>query len=257
MNDFQNGPFSFEAGAKVMLNGTPCRRWSMSYDRDVLAERLLPERATRPEIVERFGSARAAFVARFQHPVAAHEDPLAHGTLARLVRSTDVTGVAGQVLDEFLALTPIEGLRVGLMDDRYATWLHIPEFDGILPMAADEFLRLKTAHEAIRNALTQAPVIKVPVPPLAWVQALLPESVLAEDADAWRAPTAWEIRHVVGEGSFTGVTGAQAAAMVGVSAQNFRKYLAAEGAKNQQRISYAMWHLLLHKLGIQYIGSAS
>jgi len=257
MNDFQNGPFSFEAGAKVMLNGTPSRRWSMSYDRDVLAERLLPERVTRPEIIECFGSDRAAFVARFQHPVAAHEDPLARGYTARLVRSTDVTGVAGQVLDEFLALTPIEGLRRGMIDDRYATWLHIPEFDGILPMAADEFLRLKTAHEAIRDVLTRGPVIETPAPPLAWVQELLPESALTEDADAWRAPTAWDIRHVVGEGSFTHVTGAQAAAMVGVSAQNFRKYLAAEGAKNQQRISYAMWHLLLHQLGVKAIGSAS
>lgn len=74
---------------------------------------------------------------------------------------------------------------------------------------------------------------------------------MAQDAGEWRAPTSWELRHVVGEGSFTGVTGAQAAALVGVTPQNFRKYTARDGASTRQGMSYAMWHLLLHKLGVQ------
>ena len=77
--------------------------------------------------------------------------------------------------------------------------------------------------------------------------------MLARELADWRAPTSWELRHVVGEGSFTGWTGAQAAAMVGVTPQNFRKYTARDGASTRQGMSFAMWHLLLHKLGVQRV----
>jgi len=259
--DFQSGPFSFDAGQGVIMNGTHSRYWTMSYGHEMLAECLLPERATRPEITDAFNAFYAAFTAQFKSAPAARENPLAHGYKALLVRSTDNTGEHGEILDEFLVLAPLDGLVPHvLMSDRYETWLYVPDVpdcDGLIPMGADEFARLKTAHEAIKKALLREPIVEVPAPPLAWVQELLPDSVLTEDADEWRAPTAWEIRHVVGEGSFTGVTGAQAAAIIGVSAQNFRKYLAGDNAKHRQSISYAMWHLLLHKLGVKAIGSAS
>jgi len=107
------------------------------------------------------------------------------------------------------------------------------------------------AHSVIMCSRPAAP----PELPLAWVQALLPGDVLTEDKAHWRAPTAWEIRHVVGEGSFSGITVAKAAELVGVLPPGFRKYLAADGTKNRQSISYyAAWHLLLHKLGVKRIG---
>lgn len=84
-----------------------------------------------------------------------------------------------------------------------------------------------------------------------WIASLLPDDVLTPAADAWRAPTSWEIRHVVGENSFTGISGARAAALVGVTPQNFRKYTTADGAATRQTMSYAMWHLLMHRLGVQ------
>ena len=59
---------------------------------------------------------------------------------------------------------------------------------------------------------------------------------------------------VVGVGSFIGISGAKAADLVGVNASSFRKYTAQEGAKSRQSMSYAMWHLLLHKLGVQTLG---
>ena len=41
--------------------------------------------------------------------------------------------------------------------------------------------------------------------------------------------------------------------MVGVTPQNFRKYTARDGASTRQGMSFAMWHLLLHKLGVQRV----
>jgi hypothetical protein len=93
----------------------------------------------------------------------------------------------------------------------------------------------------------------VTAPANAWIAELFPNEVLDIDPDAWRAPTAWELRHVVGEGSFTRVSGAKAAALVGVSPQNFRKYTAGDSAKNRQSISFAMWHLLLARLQVKAV----
>ncbi|MBH2008100.1 MAG: hypothetical protein I8H71_00465 [Xanthomonadaceae bacterium] len=61
------------------------------------------------------------------------------------------------------------------------------------------------------------------------------------------------MRYIVGEGSFTRVSGAKAAALVGVTPQNFRKYTAGDSAKNRQSISFSMWHLLLAKLQIKAV----
>ncbi len=74
--------------------------------------------------------------------------------------------------------------------------------------------------------------------------------VMTDDPEQWRAPTAAEIRIVVGKGSETGLTGAQAARIVGVLPQNFRKYTATDDASLRQKMSFAMWHLLLHRVGV-------
>lgn len=83
-----------------------------------------------------------------------------------------------------------------------------------------------------------------------WIGNLLPDDVMTTDPEVWRAPTAWEIRHLVGEGSLTGVSGAKAAALVGISPANFRKYTASDTAKNRQSMSFAAWHLLLLRLRV-------
>jgi len=138
--------------------------------------------------------------------------------------------------DSMMDMTP------GLIDDRAPFWIRTVDRLYSMPVTLGEYGRLRAQHER---------------PPLAWIADLLPEDVLADDPSEWRAPTSWEIRHVVGEGSFVGISGAKAAALVGVNPQSMRKYTAREGAKSRQPISFAMWHLLLHKLGIQKIGGAS
>lgn len=80
----------------------------------------------------------------------------------------------------------------------------------------------------------------------------LPAEVLTEDPWYWRAPTAAEIRVVIGKGSETGIPGAQAAHLVGVLPQNFRKYTASDDAASRQKMSFAMWHLLLHRAGVKF-----
>lgn len=91
------------------------------------------------------------------------------------------------------------------------------------------------------------------VAPNAYIAALLPEETLTEDLAAWRAPTSAEIRIVIGRHSETGLSGAEAANLVGVQPQNFRKYTSADGAASRQKMSFSMWHMLLHRTGVKLL----
>ena len=75
--------------------------------------------------------------------------------------------------------------------------------------------------------------------------------LLTEDPDVWRPPTSNEVRQIVGRSSKTGISGAKAARLIGVTDAAFRKYTAGEGATRRHTISYAAWHLLLHRLSIR------
>ena len=83
----------------------------------------------------------------------------------------------------------------------------------------------------------------------AWIGSMLSPQVMTQAAADWRAPTPWEIRHVAGTGSFTRMSMKRGSELVGVNLQSFKRY--ASNGPNAFRISYAAWHLLLHRLGIQ------
>ena len=251
MNEFQHGPFAFEpTGKPVTLNGTASQRWVMSYACKQLHESVLPVDATRAQIIDAFDECRAQFV-RDRNPArSGHPSPLAHGYMVRLYESAAATGVKGREIDSFLCLAPIEGMASTIIDDREPTWLIDDKYGFCTPMGMREFARLKEAHEAIAMALTSTVPAAIRPAALAWLAGVLPEDVMTTDPQEWRSPTAWEIRHVVGEGSFSGLSGAKAAALVGVTPQNFRKYTAADGASTRQRMSFAMWHLLLLRIGV-------
>lgn len=253
LDDIHIGPFTFNGGKAFTLNGVPARRWEMRYGDQLVAEKTRSgadlRGITQYELQQFFADERAAFISARQPKVQRKPGPLADGVRVRLVESTDRVGVEGRTLGELLALAPIAGLASGLIDDRYATWA-VSDL-GVTPMGADEFARLQEAHAAIADARTAPRETPGPAMPNAWIADLLPDDVLSTDPQAWRAPTSWELRHVVGEGSFTGVSGAKAAELVGVTPQNFRKYTARDGASTRQAMGFAMWHLLLHKLGVQ------
>jgi hypothetical protein len=88
-------------------------------------------------------------------------------------------------------------------------------------------------------------------PPYYYVRQLLSSEILTENADKWRHPTNFELRHIVGSSSLTGVTNEFAANLIGISANNFRKYIASEKAANKAKMSFASWHLLLVRLKIR------
>ena len=140
--------------------------------------------------------------------------------------------VAGFVCEDSI----VDGMTPGLIDDRAEFWLQSANRLYSMPVTIDEYAMRRQLHSAA---------------PLCWVKNLLPMAVITDDPEQWRAPTSWEIRHIVGEGSFTGISGATAAEMVGMTAQNFRKYTAADGASTRQNISFSAWHLLLKKLGLK------
>lgn len=251
MSELNIGPFTFERLRSRLINGQQLYTWGMSYGSQLLSEKSLPmAKGMASGLQDAFEDERVDFVRSKQPNTARARGPLADGYRIRLVESTDVTGCEGKTLDSFLALAPIPGISRGLIDDRFETWAVSDEL-GNTPMGADEFARLKEAHAAIADALTQAATLAPPSLRRGWIAGLLPDDVLSTDAETWRPPTSWELRHVVGEGSFTGISGARAAALVGVLPQNFRKYTAADGASSRQKMSFAMWHLLLHKLDVQ------
>ncbi len=131
----------------------------------------------------------------------------------------------------------VPGMSSGIMNDSSEYWVvHGTNATLNKRICLMEWTRLATQHCAAEND---------------WIAGLLPSCVLTADEEAWRAPTEHELRCVVGEHSFTAKTGAACAALVGVTPQNFRKYTAAEGASTRQKMSFAMWHLLLHRLKIQ------
>lgn len=248
MQDFQAGPFEYRAGERVTLGGVPSVKWLLHYAHDQLAWHYVPASASRAAVREAFSDDVSDFERRHQPAIA----PVVPSSDLPPMFLRLVEEATGRVLGSFEAAAPIAGLTSGLTDDRWATWL-VTEAHPMksMPMTQDEFERLSAAHKAVhqlRAEMTPAPRV---AHPHAWIAGLLPEAVLTLDAADWRAPKAWEIRHVVGEGSFTGITGSKAAALVGILPQNFRKYTAADGAASRQHMSFAMWHLLLHRIGVQ------
>ena len=222
MQDFKFGAFECRAGQRTKLAGQPNVEWSLRYAGKTLAERFVSAAAARGEVQGAFSDDIADFKARARTDYAPDRFELIDYT-------------TGEAIAAFFAHS-VPDMTPGLINDSSRYWVRSANRLCSRPVTLSGFGSLTAAHQA---------------PPLAWVTGLLPEEVLTLDAADWRAPTAWEIRHIVGEGSFTGVTGAQAAALVGVLSQNFRKYTAADGAASRQNMSFSMWHLLLHRLGVQ------
>lgn len=142
----------------------------------------------------------------------------------------------GECLGAFLSGHAVfPGMNPGLIDDRFPFWLRTADRQRSMPVSLKEYLSIVQKYES---------------PARAWLAKLLPKAILEENPNLWRAPTSWEIRHVVGENSFTGISGAKAASLIGTSPTSFRKYTAADSAKSRQRISFAAWHLLLQRMCI-------
>lgn len=253
MNAFQHGPFTFEPGRSLRVAGVQQREWNLFYGASLLGSAFVIEAGARADIIEALSEPRSTFIRQRARPAPELPRRKRHGgTRVELRESTDVTGAFGTVIASCVIYSPVEGMGSGLIDDRFPTWA-VSDI-GVVPMGADEFERMAEANreiERVDSAWHAEAIAAVPSRPNAWIEDLLPESVLTDVAGEWRAPTSWEIRHVVGEGSFTGITGARAAELVGVTPQNFRKYTAGDEASTRQSMSFAMWHLLLHKLGVR------
>lgn len=214
-----SGPFEIRSvGRPLQINGAQSQAFQFWYGPKMLAEQVLPFGTA---YVEAFDDVRAAFESEMRERHSPEK--------VFLVDSSTGDAVAS------FATHSMCGMTAGLINDSSRYWLR--SADG-------KFSRDVTLHEwAQVVAAEQAPAN-------AWIAGLLPD-VLTTDPQTWRAPTSWEVRHLVGEASFTGVSGGKAALLCGTTPQNFRKYTAHDDAKTRQDISFAMWHLLLHRLGVQ------
>ncbi|AZC19525.1 hypothetical protein [Pseudomonas sp. CMR5c] len=219
---FQYGPFTLVPLRKLKVAGVDSTSWELKYDHTYLADRVAPSSATQAQVRELFESD----VGRFISEMSAQHAP---ETVHLVNADTDETVATVAVVGD-LGLTP------GLIDDRSTFWLRSSNHKRSKDIYLADFPSWVAKHKA---------------PARAWICGLLPEEVVTDNPAEWRAPTSWEIRHIVGEGSLTGVPGSTAAGMVGVTPQNFRKYTAADGASTKQNMSFAMWHLLMHKLEVK------
>lgn len=220
--DFTIGPFTI---APIGAVGPHRQRFNVSYNQQYSAE-IVTEANTQRDVTE----AAEDTMAQLRRDLKADHES------ATLIRLTDGHG---QTLSQFYAAGVLPGMTPRLVDDRFDYWLKDESGRYSQVVTLGEFATLVGKHQ-----LTQ----------YSWIADLLPADILTTNADEWRAPTPWEIRHIVGIGSFIGISGAKAAELVGVNPSSFRKYTAQEGAKSRQSMSYAMWHLLLHKLGVQTLG---
>lgn len=223
MEAFQIGPFDYTPGKSRTLNGVTQAGWALYYGDKLVGSAWVA--GDRAQVVEALAAQRGDFVARMRTDNA--PDCLV------LCRWDDAAP-----LDSMLLETWPDDLAGSVANDSSEFWAEVQGSKRRMPVTLEQWARIRERHSA---------------PPLAWIAGLLPADVLAREPADWRAPTSWELRHLVGEGSFTGWSGAQVAAMVGVTPQNFRKYTARYGASTRQAISFAMWHLLLHKLGVQRV----
>lgn len=217
--DFTIGPFTI---APIGAVGPHRQRFSVSYDHRYNAE-IVTDAKTQRDVAEAAEDA----ISQLRKELKADKET------SSLIRLTDGHG---NTLSKFYAYCALPDMTPGLVDDRFDYWLK--DGSGLYSQVVTlgEFANLKCQYQ---------------LPDYAWIADLLPGDVLTTSVDEWRAPSAWEIRHFVGEESFIGISGAKAAALVGVNPSSFRKYTAQDGAKTRQNISFAMWHLLLHRLGVQ------
>lgn len=210
--NFMVGPFEIHPAGNETYN--------IYYGAKVLRRGIYAPGGTRQAVIEDLGEQLADLRRDMEDRTELHEIQL-------------VTP-AGDVLDTFCSEAgALPGMQGIIPNDDHPYWAKC----GIraMPVTLHKWARLTEDHRAIENG---------------WIANLLPDSVLTNDPAEWRAPTSFEIRHVVGEGSFTGLSGAKAASLVGISPANFRKYTASDSAKNRQTISFAAWHLLLLRLRV-------
>lgn len=220
--NFRLGPFTFEPSPRgLRRNGVAARSWTLGYGSESLATRTLPAGFSQREIRDAFASDIGNFVVQAK----ANHKPMRINLV-----DTETDTVIGCFFSYSMC-----GMTPGLIDERSRYWLQSPDRSYSRDVTLSEFAELAARYAAPENG---------------WIAGLLPDEVLTTDPEIWRPPSSWEIRHVVGEGSFTGISGASAAKLVGVTPQNFRKYTAADTAKTRQKMSFAMWHHLLNRLQI-------
>lgn len=210
--DFMVGPFEVRpAGSET---------YDIHYGAKTLRRGLYAPGATRQAVIEGIGEQLADLRREMEDRTELHK--------------INLVTPAGDVLDSFFSESiALPGMQGSIPNDNYPFWAKC----GLqaIPVTIHTWAKLTQDHRALENG---------------WIANLLPEEVLTNDPESWRAPTSFEVRHVVGEGSFTGLSGAKAAALVGITPANFRKYTAHDSAKNRQSISFATWHLLLIRTGV-------
>jgi len=220
MNAFRYGPFEFDRTKSIKVNGVASYQWVLAYDGRELAMKTLPSTHTSHQIVDAFGGVIGSW---YQSARNGNKPDV-----LKLVQESTGDAVASLPVASWPALTP------GLINDSSAYWLTTQDELYSMPVTLTEFAQVAVKHAAPRNH---------------WIAGLLPDEIMVDD-ESWRAPTSWELRHVVGEGSLTGISGAEAAKIVGVTPQNWRKYTAADDAKTRQNISRAAWFKLLKGLEV-------
>lgn len=246
------GPFTLSITERLNLSGVPHDRWDISYSEQRFAWHHVPAGASQSEIAAAFSDDISAWC------VELHDEA---DTPA--LEPVDYLKLIDVATDQVVGTMPwaaeVEGLRNAIPDARFPTWLVTNTSPALaMPMTRDEFNRLRPAMVALHTerldrAEGEARQKRAATPSRGWICKLLPGAVLSQNPATWRAPSSWEIRHIVGEGSLTRISGAKAAGLIGVTASNFRKYTAADDARTRQNMGFAMWHALLHTLDVQHM----
>ncbi|WP_321888016.1 hypothetical protein [Paraburkholderia bannensis] len=227
MQDFQHGPFRYHSEDAGATDQSGKLQWSVSYAGTILERRALCSDFEREELIDTFKRTIDRFITH------------ARGQFQPVTITLERWNTRNNPIARAPVLHVPAGLSIAVPNRHSEYWVRLAGTRRCAPMPPENFLAF------VREA-TPAPH--------AWITQFLRADVLTCDAQAWRAPSAWEVLHVIGKGSWTATSTAQAASMLGLAARTVSNYVTS--GERFQTIQFSAWHTLLHLLGIKYMNSS-
>ncbi|WP_322052323.1 hypothetical protein [Paraburkholderia bannensis] len=227
MQDFQHGPFRYQADDAGATGNRHRVQWSVSYAGMILEQRSVSADFEREDIVDIFKGTIERFITH------------ARGQFQPVTITLERWNTRNQPIARVPVLHVPAGMNIAVPNRHSEYWVRLAGTHRCAPMSPENFLSF------VREA-TPAPH--------AWITQFLRADLLTCDAQAWRAPTAWEVLHVIGKGSWTATSTAQAANMLGLAVRTVSNYVTS--GDRFQTIQFSAWHTLLHLLGVKYMNSS-
>lgn len=138
----------------------------------------------------------------------------------------------------------------GSSSDRWTLWYGLDVINhATLPAGSGPVEALNTCRHLIEDWLED--VSGYTINAKTWIVNLLSPACLASNSGKWKAPSYFDICHVVGTGSLTGLSVDRASALLGIPPERLTFYLLPDNDGRRSPMTYQMWNKLLVSTGIR------